>query len=104
MIDLPDGYVRVRLVPIEIFGQQCEHPAHRGDPVPFGYGLCDAVAPWSDCNRADGRMFRLDDCEVRAPADYIEIIVSRDELWKFDHDFRDSREDPPTIVYRTEQP
>jgi len=97
MPDLPDGYVRARLVPIEIFGEECDHPDHKGKPQPFVYGLCDAVSPWSDCNRADGRMFRLDEPDGRRdPDQVIEVIVKREDMWKFDHDYRDSRENPPT--------
>lgn len=55
----------VRLVPVEVFGALCDHPAHGGEPVPVPLGLSDAVAAWSDCNRAWGSIFRLSDIPDR---------------------------------------
>lgn len=96
-----DGMCRVRLVPIEIFGQECDHPAHEGEPEPFGYGLCDAVSAWSDCNRAVGHMFRLDEgfsAPYRRPDDVVEIWVHEDELPKFLRHWPTSDDLPPTLV------
>ena len=50
----------VRLVPVEVFGAECDHHA---EPIPVPLGLCDAVSAWSDCNRAWGSIFRLDDID-----------------------------------------
>jgi len=40
--------VPVALIPINVFGVDEEE----------GYGLMDSVGSWSDCNRADGKMYR----------------------------------------------
>lgn len=96
-----DGMCRVHLVPIEIFGQECDHPAHEGEPEPFGYGLCDAVQAWSDCNRAIGHMFRLDEgysAPYRRADDVIEIWVHEDELPKFLRKWPTSDDQPPTLT------
>lgn len=66
--------VKVTLVPVEIFGSDA-------------YGLSDAVSPWSDCNRAAGRIYRRDDenaVPYRNAEDVITIYVPRSELHKFD--------------------
>lgn len=81
-----DGLLVLALVPIEIFGQQCDHPAHTGYSEPFGYGLMDAVTAWSDCNRAYGHMFRLDEAslhECRNPEDTIKILCTEEQAQKF---------------------
>lgn len=63
--------VPVTLVAVEVFGV---------DP----YGLMDAVSSWSDCNRARGQIFRVDDCDpqYRASADVIRVFVPASELPK----------------------
>ncbi len=77
-----DELVPLRLVPIEIFGEDdcCEHDIEpcKSD----GYGLCDAVSSWSDCNRADGKFYRVDDIdpECRKPGETVEILVKRSDL------------------------
>jgi len=96
---LPDGKCRVRLVPVEIFGMVCDHDAHRGESVPFGYGLCDAVQSWSDCNRADGRIFRLDENWThREPGEFIEAVVDEGDLPKFLHNWNSEPGRSPTLV------
>lgn len=63
------GLVPVRLVPVEVFGSNCdchedrELAADGTDCVGFSYGLSDAVSAWSDCNRAVGRIYRRDEDE-----------------------------------------
>jgi len=69
--------VKVTLVPVEVYGTD-------------GYGLSDAVSPWSDCNRAVGHIYRRDDengTSDRNPEDVITIYVPREELHKFDKEF-----------------
>ena len=72
-----DDLVKVTLVPVEVFGTD-------------GYGLSDAVSPWSDCNRAIGHIYRRDDessVSHRNPEDVITIYVPREELHKFEKEF-----------------
>lgn len=70
-----DDLVEVILVPVEVFGAD------------EGYGLSDAISPWSDCNRAIGRIYRREertDIQFPNPDDTIKVYVSRSELAKFD--------------------
>lgn len=58
--------MKLRLVPIQVFGE--------GED--WGYGLCDAVSPWSDCNRALGRIYRVDDDWMnREEGETIDIFI-----------------------------
>ena len=71
---------RVRLVPVEVFGAK------------DGYGLCDAVSAWSDCNRADGMIFRLDDAyqeEYRNKGDTVEIWATKENITKLKTHFKE---------------
>jgi len=81
---MPDGAAPVRLVAVEVFGQECDHPDHRGQPQPCGWGLCDAVQAWSDCNRANGHIFRVDDTDPqwRRPEDVITVWAAPGEAAK----------------------
>jgi hypothetical protein len=70
-----EDLVKVTLVPVEVFGAES------------GYGLMDAVSPWSDCNRSIGHIYRRDDeatVPFRNPSDVITIYVPRSEIEKFD--------------------
>lgn len=70
-----EDLVEVILVPVEIFGAD------------DGYGLADAISPWSDCNQAIGRIYRREerpDVQFPNPDDVIKVYVSRSELAKFD--------------------
>lgn len=52
------------LVPVETFGgDECEHPGCDDPKCPGGgIGMSDAVGPaWSDCNRAWGKIYRVED-------------------------------------------
>ncbi len=79
----------VRLVPVEVFGaglcgEDCAHcETHEG------YGLSDAVSPWSDCNRAIGRVYRVDDlpAEHRQPGETVTVYVDVTGLAWFDRLF-----------------
>lgn len=58
--------VSLTLVPVEVFGGDCDchersGPGQRPDCLGWSYGLSDAVAAWSDCNRAAGHIYRVDD-------------------------------------------
>lgn len=58
---IPRIMKRLTLVPVEVFGG-CDHPGCHDTCDTFGYGLCDAVGPgYSDCNRAIGRIYRVED-------------------------------------------
>lgn len=67
------------LVPVEVFGLLCEH---HEIPRPVAWGLCDAVEAWSDCNRADGRIYRVDDspAEYRKPGQTARVWVAEADL------------------------
>lgn len=74
---MSDDLIKVTLVPVEVFGTD-------------GYGLSDAVSPWSDCNRAVGHIYRRDNTYAvphRNPEDVITVYVNRAELPKFDKEF-----------------
>jgi hypothetical protein len=82
--------VPITLVPVEVFGGDCDcHLEHncRGASngcVGWGYGLCDAVSSWSDCNRASGRIYRVEDLAGgREPGDTITVYVPAEALGWF---------------------
>lgn len=57
--DAPTGRGRwIELVPVEVFGLMCDD---HETPRPVPWGLMDAVESWSDCNRADGKIYRVED-------------------------------------------
>jgi hypothetical protein len=71
--------VPITLVPVEVFGAD------------DGYGLMDAVEAWSDCNRATGRIYRVEDVDVpRRPGEVVTVWVDVGDLpyfekrWGFD--------------------
>lgn len=94
---MPPGFVRMRLVPVEVFGGDC--PCHMDtlalDREPqchgWGYGLSDAIPAWSDCNRADGRIYRRDDNENldRDPGDTVSVWVAPEDAAWFERRFGD---------------
>lgn len=92
----------IRLVAVEIFGVECHH---HEEPEPFGYGLCDAVSAWSDCNRADGHIFRVDDVDpaFRDPNDVVRVWVPAEELEKLSKNWRTDNDLPPNAVVRIER-
>jgi len=78
--------VKITLVPVEVFGADEEDCPGCGGTIAFGYGLMDAVSAWSDCNRAIGHIYRVEDMEGRnaeGAADCITIYVPQSELPKF---------------------
>jgi hypothetical protein len=84
--------VKVKLVPVEVFGADVEHCRKCGEEVPFGYGLMDAVPAWSDCNRALGRIYRADEASskpYREPGDTITVYVPESEMAKFQQRYGD---------------
>ncbi len=75
------------LVPVEVFGGDCacherrEAGEGKTDCHGWSYGLCDAVEPWSDCNRAAGRIFRVEDLTgPRRPGESIRVWVADDDV------------------------
>lgn len=87
-----DPLVRVKLVPVEVFGVDDQPCEHCGGIVAGAYGLMDAVSAWSDCNRAIGHIFRKDDDhseQYRDPADTVTIYVPQSEMAKFDKKYGD---------------
>src|SRR5580765_3608983 len=84
-----DPLVRVQLVPVEVFGvNECDNC-----DAPGGYGLCDAVPAWSDCNRAIGHIYRVDETGHREPGDVITVYVPQAELAKFEKRYGDDAGD-----------
>lgn len=84
--------VRVRLVPVEVFGADEEQCESCGETVKCGYGLMDAVPAWSDCNRAIGRIYRVDEDYTepyRELGDTITVYVPESEMAKFEKRFGD---------------
>ena len=87
-----DPLVRIRLVPVEVFGADEEDCHDCGGTIKFGYGLMDAVQAWSDCNRAIGHIFRKDDDYTegfREPGDTITVYVPQSEMAKFERRYGD---------------
>lgn len=109
MTDPQTDLVPITLVPVEVFGGDCdchidaghayvqpegtpegmtaqEQPSGVVKLVPrcagWGYGLSDAVQAWSDCNRADGRIYRVDetDPKYREPGETVTVYVPRAAL------------------------
>lgn len=82
----PPDLVPLRLVPVCVFGAGCGTEEHIATCPDCGYGLCDAVSSWSDCNRAIGRIYRVDDTrpEHRQPGETVTVWVPRDQLCWFD--------------------
>lgn len=86
----PDQLVKLTLVPVQVFaaglcGNNCENcETHQG------YGLMDAVSAWSDCNRAVGKIYRVDDVglsKYRNTGDTVTIQVKREDVAWFDKQF-----------------
>lgn len=85
--------IQVRLVPVEVFGVGCDQCYGKetftcdqcGRQGHHGYGLCDAVSAWSDCNRAEGHIFRFDDTDpqYREAGETLTVWVRRDEYEAF---------------------
>ena len=93
-----DDLVEIELVPVEVFGtdgcQLCDH-CQKHD----GYGLMDAVSSWSDCNRAVGRIYRVEDLrdpgepipgKYRVPGDTIGVFIRKQDLPWLQKRFGDS--------------
>lgn len=69
--------VKLRLVPVVVFGAE------------DGYGLSDAVPAWSDCNRAIGKIYRVEDIPDRGYKDQftVEIEVDEKDMWFFERNW-----------------
>ena len=95
----PEKLVPVLLTPVSVFGAvgTClNHPdidipkcSHCGDPLQSCYGLSDATSSWSDCNRAEGHIFRVDDIPSDNP-ERVQILVwvPESELNKLNKEYR----------------
>jgi hypothetical protein len=79
--------IKVTLVPVEVFGADEEECPRCSAIIRLGYGLMDAVSAWSDCNRAIGRIYRVEDEGFERNADgakdCITVYVSQSEMAKF---------------------
>lgn len=70
----------LQLVAVEVFGLLCDDDAHE-HPKAVGWGLSDAVEAWSDCNRADGHIYRVDDdWSTRKPGETARVWVADADL------------------------
>lgn len=117
---MPYDLVPIALVPVQVFGGDCDcHVAAGHNDAPtdgmppdmtvlrtppgapaqvvkrcsgWGYGLSDAVPSWSDCNRAAGHIYRVDDTDpdLRQHGDTIVVYVSRAMLPWFEKRFGES--------------
>jgi hypothetical protein len=93
----PQMLVPLVLVPIEPFGGDCEHPGCDDPDHREGIGLCDAVGPgWSDCNRAYGRIYRVEDLdpvadhmEFEGEQVRVQVLVREQDLEFFKRQFQD---------------
>lgn len=84
---MSDDLVPLTLVPVEVFTGLCDH-VECPDPDHLGYGICDAVSAWSDCNRAIGRIYRVDDLpRPRAPGDAVTVFVRPGDVEWFKRNF-----------------
>lgn len=94
--EAPPGMVPIVLVPVEVFGTDdcCEHGSsmeHGGCPS-SGYGLSDAVEAWSDCNRASGRIYRVDEYSsqpYRKPGETVVVYVPEAQREWFERQWGD---------------
>jgi len=87
--------VQVRLVPVQVFGADEEPCPGCPETIEFGYGLMDAVQAWSDCNRAIGRIYRVDEARsvpYRQPGETITVYVPQSEVAKLGKLFGDDHE------------
>lgn len=94
-----DDMVKLRLVPVQIFnaGRCPDHGSDTEGNNPTrcsecrenveGYGIMDAVSPWSDCNRAIGHIYRIDDADYRYSGENIEIFVNKNDLSFFEKEW-----------------
>lgn len=100
---LPQMLVPLTLVPVEPFGGDCDHPDCDDPDHREGIGLMDAVGPgWSDCNRAYGRIYRVEDLdpvsehmEFEGELVRVQILVREQDLEFFKRRFGDPRETRP---------
>ncbi len=72
--------VKLTIVPVEVFGAD------------EGYGLCDAVSWFGDCNRAFGKIYRVEDIDyhgkkLREDGDTVEVWVKKSDVSFFDKKF-----------------
>lgn len=74
---MAEEMVELRLVPVQVFGAE------------DGYGLMDAVSSWSDCNRAEGRIYRVDDLSHREPGETVSIFVRPEDVAWFEKKWGD---------------
>lgn len=86
------------LVPVEVFGLMCDD--HSDAPRPVGWGLSDAVQAWSDCNRADGHIYRVDDTETqyRKLGETVRIWVADEDLPFFEKRWGATYSTDPDVV------
>lgn len=77
-----DKKVKLRLVPVGVFGTK------------DGKGLMDLVSAWSDCNRAVGHIYRVDDINERNNRDNttIEIEVNEKDIWFFKKNWEEEKD------------
>lgn len=96
--------VPLRLVPVEVFTGLCRHQGC-ADPNCVGYGISDAVSAWSDCNRAVGHIYRVDDLDgSREPGDTLTVHVPESDVQWFRRSFDDDREQARLVLVDPSDP
>ena len=107
---VPDDLVPLALVPVQVFGATCDCHDHlegteQGEKCRgWGYGLSDAVSSWSDCNRAEGHIYRVDDTDpdYREHGDTQTVYASRAAMPWFEKRFDAPEEGDPETREVTE--
>lgn len=92
-VAVPEALVRLRLVPVLFTPGECEHLGCTDMDHEAGYGMSDAVSAWSDCNRAYGKTYRVDEplsAAYRLPGDTVEIWVNESDVAWFSRKFGES--------------
>jgi hypothetical protein len=109
----PPDLVPLTLVPVEVFGGECtcheaaEDQGRGGGCRGWGYGLMDAVQSWSDCNRAVGRIYRVEDlaepgedpAKFRVPGEVTTVWVPRDRVAWFEQRWGEDAGGRDSVAY-----
>jgi hypothetical protein len=71
-----------------VFGADSEICSNCGHEIEFGYGLSDATGAQSDCNRALGHIYRVDDNDSNESGRVqIEVFVEERDLYKLNENW-----------------
>lgn len=108
--EVPPALVPLTLVPVEVFGGDCDCHENRSDTTGaddcdgWCYGVCDAVESWSDCNRAVGKIYRVDDPgSNREPGETVTVHVDPAQLGFFEKHWGDNPGGEPLVDQQPRQ-